>query len=660
VIIFKYLITSALPYGSNVPHLGNVVSCVLPGDVYSRFLKLDGKECRYVCGTDANGTPITVEAQKHDEEPGQWVEKIHEELEELFEELNLDFDVYSKTTEEIHAEKTIEIYEKLKENGYIYKEKIKIPYCPNCEKSLPDRYVEGECPECGAEEAKGDQCDECGNILDSSTDLVDYHCAICGAKPEVKESEHIFFKLSELEDELKDLLERKKDEWSKTTVRLTKNMLKEGLKDKDISRDMSWGIKVPDLENQVFYVWVDAPIGYISFSKEIGIEDWWKDEDTELVQFMGKDNVQFHTITFPATLKATEDGYIEPDKVMACEFLNYEGGQFSKSKGIGVFLDDAMKLYPADYWRYALMKMYPGNRDREFTWGEFRKIINHDLNDVLGNFVHRTLTFTEKFFESKVPEPELTERDKEMLEAIDETEQEFRKALDQANFPKAIDSVTNLARKTNKYITEEEPWKNEKRRKEVTYTSLQVTKALSLYLEPFIPETANKIKKFLNINPDKLEQAKERLEPGHEIGEYEPLFEKISKKEIKKHEKEFGNKNQEEEVQKMDKIPFKRFKELEIKTGKIKKVEEVENADKLYKIKIDIGEEKRTTVAGLKKHYSPEELKNKEVAVVTNLEPTEIMGVKSEAMILAAVQEEEDKVALLKPDKEIKPGTPVE
>ncbi len=659
MITFKYLVTSALPYGSNIPHLGNVVSCILPGDVYSRFMKLDGKECKYVCGTDSNGTPITVVADKKGEDPEEWAEEIHRELKDLFDELNLDFDVYSKTTKELHAEKTVEIYNKLKENGYIYRDTIKILYCTECDKNLPDRYVKGRCPECGAEGAKGDQCDECGSLFDVATELEDYHCALCGSKPEVRESEHIFFKLSGLEEELKHLLERKRGKWSNTAERITENMLKEGLKDKDISRDMDWGIKVPDLEDQVFYVWVDAPIGYISFSKEIGIEDWWKDEEVELIQFMGKDNVQFHTITFPATLKGTGEDYIDPEKVKACEYLTYEGGAFSKSRGRGVYLDDALELYPGDYWRYVLMKMYPGNRDREFTWKEFGKIVNHDLNDVIGNFIHRTLTFTEKFFEGKVPEPDLKERDKELLEEIRETEEKLRKTLgEQARFKKAVEIVTDLARKTNKYITEEEPWKNEDRKKEVTYTSLQVSKALSIYLEPFIPETSDKIKRFLNINPGKIKEATERIEPGHEIGEYEPLFEKISEEEIKKHEEQF--KPEEEEVEKMDKIPFDRFKELEIKTGKIKEVKEIEGSDNLYKMKIDIGKEERTTVAGLKDYYNEEELKGKEVAAVTNLEPTKIMGVKSEAMVLAAVEKEKDKVALLKPDKKIKPGTTVE
>lgn len=659
MITFKYLITSALPYGSNIPHLGNIIGSVLPADVYSRFLKLDGKECKYVCGTDSNGTPIEVEATKHKVEPSEWVEKKHKEIKKLFDELNLDFDVYSRTDNKNHAEKTIEIYNKLKENGYIYRKDIEILYCPKCEKSLPDRYVKGKCPKCGAEGAKGDQCDECGKLFDSPKELIDYYCSSCKSRPKKKKSEHVFFKLSELEEEIKELLERKREKWPKTTIKITENLLKEGLRDKDISRNLKWGIEIPDKPGQVFYVWIDAPIGYISFSKEIGIEEWWKDEDTKLIQFMGKDNVPFHTVYFPAILKGTREGYVEPERVKACEFLNYGGGQFSKSNKVGVFLDDAMELYPSDYWRYALIKMYPGKRDREFTWKEFRKMINHDLNDVVGNFVHRTLTFTEKFFESKVPEPDLMERDKEILKAIDETEKKLRDTLGQKmEFNKSIDMVIDLARKTNKYITDEEPWKNKERQKEVTYTSLQVTKALSIYLEPFIPETADKIKKFLGINPEKLEQAKERLEPGHKIKGYEPLFEKISKKEADKYEEKFKEKNNEKEVEEMKKIPFDQFKELEIKTGKIKNVEKIEKSDNLYKITIDIGKEERTAVAGLKNYYSQEELKDKEVAVVTNLEPAKIMGVKSEAMVLAAVDNE--KVSLLKTDKKMKPGTPVE
>lgn len=656
MITFKYLVTSALPYASGPPHIGNLIGSVLPADVYQRFLKIDGEECRYVCGTDEHGTPITTKAVQENRSPQELVDENYREMKGIFEEFNIDFDVFSRTTKEVHKEKTKEIYQDLKENGYIYKEDVEILYCTKCKRSLPDRFVKGECPECGAEEVKGDQCDECGALFDTPTELIDYHCAVCGSKPEKRQSEHVFFKLSKLQDYVESLLKEKENEWSKTAVKLTENLLKEGLRDKDISRNMEWGIDIPDHPGQVFYVWIEAPIGYLSFSKEINIDNWWTDEETKLVQFLAKDNVPFHTTYFPATLKATGKNYIKPEIVAASQYLNYEGGQFSKSRGRGFSTKEALEMYPSDYWRYTLIKMYPKNRDRDFSWKEFQKIVNGDLNDTIGNFIHRTLTFTKNFFNSKVPQPSLTEKDEEILKEVNKTMDKTRELVHEVELNEALEEVTKLARKGNRYISEEEPWKNESRRKEVIYVSLQITKALSILLDPFIPETSSKIKKVLGISANKVSEAVTRIEPGKEINEFSPLFKKITDEEVKKYREKYRGK--EKGGEEMSKVSFNDFKKLDIRTGQVKEVEEIEGSDNLYKVKVDIGKEVRNCVAGLKNYYSAEELKGKKAAVVVNLEPAEIMGVKSEAMFLAAVKG--DEVSLLTPDKDIEIGSKVE
>ncbi len=654
MITFKYLVTSALPYSSGLPHLGNLVGSVLPADVYQRFLKADGEECRYVCGTDEHGTPITTKAVSEGKSPKELVDENYDRISEIFGKFQIDFDVFSRTTSETHRDNTIQIYEDMKSNGYIYKKEVEILYCKKCMRSLPDRFVEGTCPECEAQGVRGDQCDECGSLFDTPTQLSDYHCAVCSSKPEKQQSEHVFFKLSALQGYIEDLLKDKGNKWSKTAIKLTENLLKEGLRDKDISRNMDWGIRIPDKPEQVFYVWIEAPIGYMSFSKEIGIGNWWKEPDTKLIHFMGKDNVPFHTTYFPATLKATGKNYVKPEMVAASQYLNYEGGQFSKSRGKGFSIEEALEEYPSDYWRYTLIKMYPRNRDRDFTWKEFQKIVNGDLNDTIGNFIHRTLTFTKNFFEGKVPTPNLKENDEEMLKEIENTTIKTRELIHEAELSEALEEVTKLARKGNRYISDEEPWKNKERQKEVIYVSLQITKALSLLLEPFIPETADKIKKFLDIDTNNLQGALERITPGKEINDFEPLFKKISEEETEEHEEKYSEEGGEE----MGKISYSDFKELDIRTGKIIEAEELSGSDNLYKMKVDIGEEVRTSVAGLKKYYSKEELENKEVVVLTNLEPAEIMGVKSEAMILAAVEGE--KVSMLMPDKKVKTGSKVE
>lgn len=539
MIDFKYLVTSALPYVNNELHLGHLISTLLPADVYSRFLKLRGEECIYVCGTDEYGTAIAVEAEKQRLTPKELTDKYSRVHKKITEDFNFQLDIFSRTTVPEHIKTTQSIYEDLKKNGYIYRKKIRQLYCEKCKRFLPDRYVTGKCPHCNSEGARGDQCEKCGKLLEP-VQLLEPKCTTCGGKPVEKESEHVYFQLSKLSDRLAEWVEKNKN-WPANARNFALSWTKSGLEDRDISRELSWGVPVPDLPGNVFYVWFDAPIGYITFSKQLGKEKWWKDKDTRIVHFLGKDNIAFHTIFFPGILIAAGD-YILPYHVASYEFLNYEGKKFSKSKGIGIFCTDAISLYPADYWRYYLLSILTEHRDADFTWDEFREKVNNDLNDVVGNFIHRTLTLANKLCEGKIPKPDsYTLDDERVLDEIKKTHKETDKLLGEVRLKDALGCVINLARTGNQYLTAEEPWKNPGRQDNVIYACLNIVSALSVLLAPFIPESAQKIRKFLGLEENyKWNDAVRLLEPGKSLGKFDPLFKKIEDKEIKELKKRFG------------------------------------------------------------------------------------------------------------------------
>ena len=539
MINFKYIVTSALPYVNNELHLGHLTGSLLPADVYSRFLKLRGEECVYVCGSDEYGTPIAVEAEKRKLAPQELANIYHETQKKVIKDFNLKLDIFSRTSTPQHTKTTQAIYELIKANGYIDKKIIKQLYCENCQRFLPDRYVMGECPHCGYAEARGDQCEKCGKLLEP-IELVNPKCVICKKKPIEKESEHIIFKLSALGDKLAKWVEGNKH-WPPNARNFALSWLKNGLEDRDISREMEWGVPIPDLPGNVFYVWFDAPIGYITFSGQIGKDKWWKDSETRIVHFIGKDNIAFHTIFFPGMLIAA-GGYTLPYYIASYEFLNYQGKKFSKSKEVGIFCSDAIELYPADYWRYYLLSILTEHRDADFTWEDFQKKVNNDLNDVLGNFIHRTLTFTKNFFGGTVPKLDrLTEEDEKLKEQIEKKHAEVGEYLENVRLKDALNSAMELARIGNQYLTAEEPWKDKERRNNVINLSLNIASALSIMLEPFIPETAHKIRKFLNLEEKyKWEDAVKSLEPGRNIGEFEPLFKKITNRDVADFKHRFG------------------------------------------------------------------------------------------------------------------------
>ena len=709
----RYLITSALPYVNTVKHLGNLVSSLLPADIYARFLRQRGEEVLAVCGTDDHGTPSEVSALEAGMPVEKFVEIMHKKQKDIYKRFGLSYDLFSRTHTPENTKITQHLFLKLHENGFIKEKEIQTLYCKNCKRNLPDRYVVGTCPNCKYEHARGDQCENCSKVLDG-IDLIDPKCVICGENnTEIKTEDHLFLDLGGLEDKIKEWV-NSHNEWPKTTISIANSWLKEGLRPRCISRDIKWGIPIPldGYRDKVFYVWFDAPIGYISISmewaKKQGNPDlwkkFWKDPETYVVNFIGKDNVPFHTITFPATLTGADDGFVLADYVKAFQWLNYEKAKFSSSKKIGIFTDVALDLYPPDYWRYYIMKIAPERHDTDFLWTEFRDSINNDLADILGNFIHRTLTFVNRYFDGKIPAAnKLDKEDKVILKKMEKVATKAGNEIEKFEFQRSLLEIFDFARECNRYFQIKEPWagwKNNK--KELVANTMNVCaqccKGLAILLEPFIPFSSEKIFEYLNIEESvhktTWESVSKYLQEGHKISsEPQPIFKKIEleeiielglewgsesikeilkehpeldplKKQKEKPKKQSSNKKENKKVEKkveekMSKelISFKEFQKLDLRVATIKKVDKVEGAKKLLKIIVDIGTEERQIVAGIAERYSIEELVGKQIVIITNLEPAKIRGVESNGMLLAADADPE--ISILTPIREVPNGSKV-
>ncbi len=539
---FRYIVTAALPYVNNVPHLGHLISTLLPADVYSRFLKLQGNEVVYICGTDEYGTTTEIAALKQGITPKELTDKYYAIDREAFDRMDCKPDIFSRTSDPAHTRLVQSFYESVKKNGYSYKKNIEQLYCDRDQRFLPDRFVEGTCPHCGFEQAKGDQCESCGKVL-RPTELIKPRCTICGTTPHVRKEEHVFFALSKLQDKLYKFVGAQ-THWFPSSRNFALSWIKEGLEDIDIQRDIKWGVPIPEAGSTgVFYSWFDAPLGYVTFTEQLGKGSWWHDSKTRLVHFIGKDNIAFHTMFFPGMLIAAGDNYVLPWMVASYEFLNWEGGEkFSKSRGVGLTVPDANQLYPADYWRYYLLSILTEKKDANFSWEDFQAKINTELNDTLGNFLQRTLVFTQNSFGGKVPTPgELTAADKSALLAIDTAFEKVSKHLGDIELKSALEEVMGLARTGNQYLQAEAPWKNKERSNTIIYVSLNVASALSVLLAPFLPSTSEKMRGYLGAKPVRdWEDAKERVKAGRAIGKPEPLFKKIEAKEIAEYRKKYA------------------------------------------------------------------------------------------------------------------------
>ena len=656
----KIFISCALPYANGPCHLGHIRSTYLPADIYARYNRMIGNDVLMVCATDEHGTPIAVKADKENKKPIEISKRYHDMIVRDVESMNISLDNFTRTTDEAHYEIAKNFFKKLYDDGFIYRQDIQQLFCPNCNKFLPDRYVEGLCPVCGSE-ARGDHCEKCGKALDP-TELDEPHCITCNTTPKIKDTYQYAFKLSQFEDDLKKYISSNTNLPANVKNYAT-NWLKEGLNDWILTRDMDWGIPVPldEAKGKVLYVWIEAFLGYISsasqWSKESGIkwEDYWNDY---VVHFIGKDIIYHHSIFWPGLLKAY--GCKLPDMIYAGEFLSLEGEKMSTSKNWVIWISDFVKDYNPDLLRYYLTINAPLNKDSDFSWDDFQRRNNDELADVVGNFLHRTFVFTKKYFDNKIPEyHNPSQEDEQFKKAINELPDMAGEFISKYEFREALAEIFKVAKKGNKYFNDCEPWKavkeNPTKAANCLYLSNQLAKTLAYTLKPFLPTKADDIAKIMNINTlDVWDDSKVPLPSGHIINKAKPLFKKIEDKEIENQKNKLKENLKDMEDENMsDLITIDQFDEVVIKIGEIKEAEKIEKSDKLLKLQVDIGEDKpRQIVAGLAKFYTPEELIERKVCVVANLQPAKLFGTLSEGMVLATGKSG----ALLSPDENGKIG----
>ncbi|MDI9620147.1 MAG: methionine--tRNA ligase [Candidatus Nezhaarchaeota archaeon] len=540
----KWIVTCAWPYVNYIPHLGTMIGSALSADVIARYLRMKGEEVVFVSGSDEHGTPIEVEAVRRGTNPKSLCDENHRKISELFKRWNISFDNYSRTESEYHKEFVKNFYLRLYGKGFVYEEEVELPFCPRCQRFLPDRFISGACPYCNFEDARGDQCDGCGRLLEPLK-LLQPKCAICGSKPEVKKTKHWFFDFPKLTEKLKEYIESA-PLLTENAKNMSLSLLKEGLRARSLTRDNKWGIEAPfpGSEGKTIYVWMEAILGYISATIEyfanVGSKDKWReywfDKKCRLLCFIGKDNIPFHTLILPALLMASNEGYVLPWGVSATEYLLFEGQKFSKSRRIGIWIDEALEMFPVDYWRYVLLSTRPEGRDSSFSWSVFKELVNTQLNDTLGNFVHRVLTFTSRTFSSLIPAPRSSWVSEELWVQVLKRFSACTHNLDNLRIKDALQEVMNLARDGNKYLNEQAPWDlikrgDVERASTCIYVCLNAIKSLSIMLTPFIPTTANEIWKALGLQSHVWEEswyeATKPLEPGTRILEVKPIFTKI-------------------------------------------------------------------------------------------------------------------------------------
>lgn len=616
-------------------------------------------------GSDEHGTPIEVEAIRQNISPKELTDRNHSLVSQLFKRWEISFDNYTRTESEIHKEFVRSVMLKIEKNGYIFTKEDELLYCENCQRFLPDRFVEGVCPYCGYERARGDQCEQCGRLLEP-TKLIKPRCAVCGGKPTIRTAKHWYFDMPKFADKLLAYIEENK-RLPENARNFSLNLLREGLKPRPITRDNVWGIPAPfkGAESKTIYVWFDAVLGYVSATIEFfrkrgdneGWREYWFDKDTRTLYFIGKDNIPFHTLILPALLMATHEDYNLPWNVCTNEWLIFAGQKSSKSRKIGIWIDESLEMFPVDYWRYTLIAIRPETKDSDFTWKILIEKVNADLNDTLGNFIHRALKFINTYFDSVVPTPmNLDSLDENILNTVKEKVKAVDELLESCQLQAALRETIELSRIGNRYLNERRPWEAIKSNMQVAvntlYVSAQIVKALSVILEPFMPVTARRLREMLNL-PDKVswDDAYKHLPPRHNIKRAEPLFTKVNASEE-------DLQNMLEKVrERSEKIPYEDFLKIDIRIGKIIEAETVPGSQNLLKLTVDVGGVLKTAVAGIARYYKPVNLKGKYVAVVVNLKPKHVFGIESEVMVLAA--EDEGKVVLLGPEEPVKLGSKV-
>ena len=649
----RYLITSALPYANGPVHIGHLAGVYIPSDIYTRYLRLRGRDVISVCGSDEHGVPITIKAKKEGITPQQVVDRYHAIIKDSFEKLGISFDIYSRTTSPTHAKTASDFFRKLYDEGKFVEQTTEQFYDEEAKSFLADRYITGTCPKCGAEGAYGDQCEVCGSTL-SPDELVNPRSTLSGATPVKRETKHWYLPLDKYESMLREWILEGHKEWKSNVYGQCKSWLDGGLLPRAVSRDLEWGIPVPveGAEGKVLYVWFDAPIGYISATKDL-TPDWekyWKSEDTKLVHFIGKDNIVFHCIVFPSMLKAHGD-YILPENVPSNEFLNLEGRKISTSKNWAVWLHEYLVDFPGkeDVLRYALCATAPETKDNDFTWKDYQARNNNELVAVLGNFVNRALVLTKKYYDGEVPAcGELADYDRDTIAELSEIKASLESNIENYRFREALKDAMNFARIGNKYLADSEPWKliktDAERVKTILNIALQITANIAIAIEPFMPFSAAKILNMLACEKFGWERlgAMDLLAAGHRIGEPSLLFEKIEDEAIQKQLdrlEEIAKQNAAAEVkaepQKAE-CSFDDFQKMDIRVSTILEAEKLPKTKKLLKLTIDTGIDKRTIVSGIAEHFTPEELVGQQVLVLVNLAPRDFRGITSQGMILMA------------------------
>lgn len=675
----KVLVTSALPYANGPIHLGHLSGAYLPADIYVRYKRLNGDDVLYICGSDEHGVPITITADKEKVSPQVIIDRYHESNKKAFKRFGMSFDNYSRTSLPIHHETAKEFFLEFYNRGLFIEKKSNQFYDEKAKMFLPDRYVEGTCPRCGNEQARSDECENCGSLYDPS-ELINPKSKVTGETPVLKETTHYYFPLGKYQPALENYVNEMNEKygWKENVLQYCRGWFKEGLKDRAITRDLDWGVKVPvdSAAGKVIYVWFEAVLGYISSTKEYSHKkkqqdlwkEYWQDVNTKYIAFIGKDNIVFHTIIFPAILMAWNAGkkekYCLPQNVPANEFLNFEGKKFSKSRGWGIDVDEFLNIFPPDPLRYTLAANLPENKDTDFYWKEFQLRNNSELADILGNFINRTFTFVHKHFDGKVPAKGKPEKiDIDMLNEISEYPGRIAELFERYKIKDGVNEMMNLARDGNKYFNDSEPWVTIKSNKEKCGTTLniclQAIYTLAELFYPVLPFSSEKLFKMLNAKPvDWRESGKSLLKEGHQINNAEILFPKIEDEVIEEQISKLGHTETRADKKPDELISYDDFMKTKLKVAEVLSAEKITKSKKLMKIKVMLDDGERQLVAGITEHYNPEDLIGKKVVVVANLQPAKLMGEESRGMILA-VDKEPNGLQVLIVDDSVKIGTRV-
>ena len=675
----RTLVTCALPYANGPVHIGHLAGVYVPADIYVRYLRMRGRDVLFVCGSDEHGVPITIKALQQGCTPQDIVDKYHGIIKKAFADFGINFDIYSRTTSKVHEQTASEFFKKLYDEGKFIEKESEQYYDEQAHQFLADRYIMGTCPKCGNERAYGDQCEKCGSTL-SPDELINPHSTISGAPLVKKTTKHWYLPLDKYEDWLREWILENHKEWKTNVYGQCKSWLDGGLQPRAVSRDLDWGVPVPveGAEGKVLYVWFDAPIGYISNTKELlpdSWEKWWKDSETKLVHFIGKDNIVFHCIVFPSMLKAY-GGYILPDNVPANEFLNLEGDKISTSRNWAVWLHEYLEEFPGsqDVLRYVLTANAPETKDNDFTWKDFQTRNNSELVAILGNFVNRAVVLTHKYFEGRVPQnikPEAI--DAEVMGQIPAIKAAIEDNIEHYRFREALKEAMNLARLGNKYISDTEPWKVAKtdmeRTASILYNAIQICANIAIACEPFLPFSMDKMVRMLNMTSREWDAvgSGEILAPGHQLNAAELLFAKIEDSQIDAQLQKLADTKKANEAAEAAAAPagapeaakeqctFEDFEKMDIRTATVLEAERVPKTDKLLHLKIDTGLDQREIVSGIAEYYTPEEMVGKQICILANLQPRKIRGIESKGMILMARQSD-GKMRIVSPEEPLSNG----